>query len=84
MLLFHSLDNPNVLGKELDIDRYREYEYLQFAPLYIIELFFEFPSVQDDSLTKTHLLQMLAGMIFIHALVLLSLNYLWLRRSLRY
>lgn len=84
ILLYNSLDQPTVLKKQVDLDRYREYEYLQFEPIYTIEMFFDVNLHESSGEAKKSLYQTVSGMIVIHAVLLLILNYFWLRRKLRY
>ena len=80
VLLHQSLAQPNVLKKVLDFNRYREYEYLQFETVSLIEMFFEVE--MNPGQARQILYRTLAGMILFHFVLLLLPTYAWLRRKL--
>jgi hypothetical protein len=84
LLLYNSLGEPNVLQKQLNFDRYREYEYVQFEAIHYLDLFFQDEGAQTATQKKVLLYQTLGGLVLIHALLLLVPNYYWLRRKLQY
>jgi ABC-type multidrug transport system ATPase subunit len=82
-LLYHSLGGPTVLQKELDFERYHEYEYLQFKAVYLVEMFFDLPPSGDPP-PKIHILwRTIIMLIITHAILLLMPTYIWLRQTLR-
>ena len=85
VLLYNSLGKPNVLKKILNFDKYREYEYLKFKRVYLIDMFFK-GNFAADGVTQRHkqtlLYQGLAALIAYHFVLLLVPTYIWLRKQL--
>ena len=83
LLLYNSLEHPNVLKRELDFDRPLEYQYLQFETIHVSDMFFAIDPAVDSRRGRQTLLQgTVFGMVAWHGIVLLGLTYFWLRRTL--
>lgn len=83
LLLFHSLDEPVVLKRELDFDQPLEYQYLHFTTVHISDMFFRIaPQSESANGRQALLYSTLLKMAAWHAVILLGLTYFWLRRTL--